>query len=261
MNAAIVSAALAAGLPVFPCRADKAPATPHGFKDAAPAGDAAAIAALWRRYPGPLIGVPTGAASGLFIVDIDPAGRDWFYDAVRHAWFPATRVHRTRRGGYHLIYRQPGKPALGNSAGKLFRGVDTRGTGGYVIWPPSPGYTIENDDEIAQLPRWISNRLRRPNTGGAGGNGTARSQRSGGATRPAGAPGNRADALVRFVAGSRPGERNARLFWAACRAVELGYDPQLAARLLAAALGCGLDEAEARRTLAGARRTIAEPVR
>jgi hypothetical protein len=43
---------------------------------------------LWDNYPGPLIGVPMGEASGLFLLDIDSgfgkehaaAARDWFAD-------------------------------------------------------------------------------------------------------------------------------------------------------------------------------------
>ena len=72
--APIVTAAIAVGLPVFPCRVDKRPACPHGFKDAAIS--AQAIRELWQRWPGPLIGVPTGVPSGLFVLDVDPEGID-----------------------------------------------------------------------------------------------------------------------------------------------------------------------------------------
>jgi bifunctional DNA primase/polymerase-like protein len=47
-----------AGSFVFPCAANKCPTCPGGFKAAA--GDPAAVKALWCRYPGPLIGIPTG---------------------------------------------------------------------------------------------------------------------------------------------------------------------------------------------------------
>jgi Bifunctional DNA primase/polymerase, N-terminal len=66
------------GLPCFPCRADKRPATPRGFKDATRARKV--VLEMWRRYPGPLIGIPTGEISGLDILDIDPnhGGDRWF---------------------------------------------------------------------------------------------------------------------------------------------------------------------------------------
>src|ERR1700675_1355070 len=59
------------GFPVFPCspRA-KEPLTEHGFKDAST--DQKRITAWWQRWPQPNIAMPTGAASGLLAVDIDP---------------------------------------------------------------------------------------------------------------------------------------------------------------------------------------------
>ncbi|WP_423836050.1 primase alpha helix C-terminal domain-containing protein [Streptomyces endophytica] len=50
------------------------------------------------------------------------------------------------------------------------------------------------------------------------------------------------------------GQRNARLFWAACRAYEDGLGPELAARLTEAACHTGLREHEARATIASASR-------
>jgi Bifunctional DNA primase/polymerase, N-terminal len=235
----IVAAAIACGLPVFPCRADKRPACPHGFQDAAPVGDARAIRALWRCFPGSLIGVPTGRASRLLVLDVDPAGQSWFFEGVKQGWFPATRVHRTRRGGYHVIFRHPARPALGNSAGKLMAGIDTRGSGGYVIWPPSPGYTVIDESEPAPLPRWIVNRLTRQLQG------PSPRPRRGGDSEEA------VDGLIRFVRESREGERNNRLFWAACRAAEAG-DRGLGRALIAAACDCGLSDMEAQRTVASA---------
>jgi len=243
MNSAIVVAAIACGLPVFPCRADKRPACPHGFQDAAPAGDARAIRALWRCFPGPLIGVPTGRASGLFVLDIDPAGQRWFYEGAKQGWFPATRVHRTRRGGYHVIFRNPARLELGNTVGKLMAGVDTRGNGGYVIWPPSPGYTVIDDSKAAPVPRWIINRLTRPQQ--------SPSPRPSPRPREEGGDETAVDGLIRFVRASREGERNNRLFWAACRAAEAG-DRGLGRALIAAARGSGLSEIEAERTVASA---------
>src|SRR3984957_3924318 len=57
-------------LPVFPCRPDKGPYTPKGFHDATT--DAAAICRWWKRWPWAFIGVPTGHASGVLVIDVDP---------------------------------------------------------------------------------------------------------------------------------------------------------------------------------------------
>ncbi len=70
-----LEAAIASGLPCIPCRGDnKAPTIPGpgGHKHAA--ADPAELRAFWRRYPGPLVGVRTGEASGLSVLDI--VGRD-----------------------------------------------------------------------------------------------------------------------------------------------------------------------------------------
>jgi hypothetical protein len=190
-----------------------------------------------------LIGVPTGRASGLFVHDVDPAGQSWFYEGVKQGWFPVTRVHRTRRGGYHVIFRHPVRPKLGNSAGRLMAGVDTRGSGGYVIWPPSPGYSLIDNSEPAPLPRWIINRPTRPQQGPP--------PRPYPPTRGGRGGGEADDGLIRFVRESREGERNNRLFWAACRAAEAG-DRSLGRALIAAACDCGLSEMEAQRTVASA---------
>ncbi len=128
----------AAGVPVFPCRADKRPATQHGFHDAS--ADPEAVARLWRDRPGPLIGVPTGAASGFDVLDIDAQhdGLTWW---ERHrASIPPTRIHRTRSGGLHVLFRA--YPAVRNSQSQVAAGVDTRGEGGYIVFWPAAGCEV-----------------------------------------------------------------------------------------------------------------------
>jgi Bifunctional DNA primase/polymerase, N-terminal len=76
VNTLEVAADLAAnyGWPVFPCKADKRPATEHGFKDAS---TALGLIDTWFAHDA-LIGVPTGRATGLLVIDIDPRGADWY---------------------------------------------------------------------------------------------------------------------------------------------------------------------------------------
>ncbi len=50
------------------------------------------------------------------------------------------------------------------------------------------------------------------------------------------------------------GQRNTRLFWAACRAYEDGIGPELVEPLVDAARATGLSEREARATIASAAR-------
>ncbi|HEY3477904.1 MAG TPA: bifunctional DNA primase/polymerase, partial [Streptomyces sp.] len=71
----------------------------------------------------------------------------------------------------------------------------------------------------------------------------------------------RAAALVRFVLDSREGERNGRLFWAACRAYDAGIGEALAPALVTAAVHTGLSEREAAATVASADRRTGESAR
>ena len=59
--------------PVLPCKQNeprrKSPIVRNGFKDAT--YDETQIVEWWRRYPGALIGVPTGRITGFVVLDID----------------------------------------------------------------------------------------------------------------------------------------------------------------------------------------------
>ena len=152
-------------LPVFPCLANKKPATPHGFKDAT--ADPAAIRELWRSHCGPLVGLPTGERSGLDVLDIDLDGLSWF--GRNRNRLPLTRMHQTRSGGRHLFFQH--QPGLRCSTSKIELGVDVRADGGYVIWWPASGGRVLCERPIANLPQWILEALTIPRltqTGGAG---------------------------------------------------------------------------------------------
>lgn len=143
------------GLPVFPCQASKAPACAGGFKAATT--DTDQVRALWARHPGPLIGVPTGKASGFDALDLDPRhGAAAWWGANRHR-IPETRAHRTRSGGLHALFRHA--EPVRNTAGKLGPGVDTRGEGGFIVWWPLHGCNA-TDSPLADWPDWLLRALR-----------------------------------------------------------------------------------------------------
>ena len=141
--------------PVFACGIDKKPVVATGFKAAT--CDAIAIKRQFDNPAAAMIGVPTGNVSGLLVIDIDiKTGRDG------RAWLdenadalPQTRTHKTQSGGLHLVFQMPEGIDIRNSAGRVAPGVDVRGNGGYVIVPPSPGYTVADDCEPAEMPRWL----------------------------------------------------------------------------------------------------------
>jgi len=146
------------GFPVFPCKPkDKAPLTKHGYKDATT--DADIICHWWKRSPNALIAMPTGPVSGIAVLDLDNKnGKDGF--AAVPDWEQRTPViTRTRSGGAHLYFQAAGAPRCSES--EIAPGVDTRGEGGYVIVPPSPGYSWVNGADLSALPPW-PNDLRLP---------------------------------------------------------------------------------------------------
>jgi hypothetical protein len=137
-------------LHAFPCRADKSPACPHGFKDAVAGRDQ--IADLFRRYPGELVGMPTGSISGIDILDIDIAkgGEDWLLQYECSHDLPPTRIHATRSGGLHIFFAH--RVGLRCSAGLLAPGVDIRSSGGYCIWWPAVGLPVLSAGPVAPWP-------------------------------------------------------------------------------------------------------------
>jgi putative DNA primase/helicase len=162
LDAALAYAAR--GWPVFPCSpVTKAPLTPKetikGAKDGGlylATTDEAQIRGWWKRWPKAMIGVRTGAATGGFVVDLDPDNSGAAADDMRAAladWcggMKPSAVARTRSGGLHLWFALPADVVIGNR-GDLFKstkdvpdapeclrgGVDVRADGGYVIVPPS----------------------------------------------------------------------------------------------------------------------------
>src|SRR5690242_17888081 len=86
-------------IPCFPVLASKAPACPDGFYAAT--CDPKDLQELWRKHPGCLIGVPTGAASGFDALDLDLAKHTeasmWWEE--NRGRIPETRAHATRSGG------------------------------------------------------------------------------------------------------------------------------------------------------------------
>jgi hypothetical protein len=227
------------GLPSFPCRADKRPATPRGFQDAV--SDPDELRQLWRRHPGLLIGVPTGEASGAAVLDLDiprhPEAGEW-WTLNRHR-LPQTRTHRTRSGGLHLLYRH--RPGLRCWAGRPVPGIDGRADGGYIIWWPAAEVPVLCDVPSAPWPAWLLVDL----------------QSSTSPVRPnvrVTVPDEYALAnLVRLVAGAPPGQRNNLAYWAACRAGEMVASGLIGAETAAAviaraAMRAGLSQPEAERT-------------
>jgi len=231
------------GWAVFPVGNDKRPRTPNGFKAAST--EPARIRDLWGRYGGLLIGIRTGEASNLSVLDIDRQnnGQKWWTEN-RHR-LPATRTHRTRSGGLHLFFRH--RPGLRCSAQRIAAGTDIRAEGGFIIYWPAAGFPVLSDTPLAEWPAWLAP---------PGKSAPAPSYQHIG-PRPAAHIEAQLGGLVRTIATAPPGERNSRLFWASCRAADLVGNGELAkphadAVLIEAARRAGLDHLESSRTIASA---------
>ena len=246
----------AAGVPVFPCLpGGKRPLTTRGFHDAT--AETRRVASWWRRWPGANIGLPTGATSGVEVVDVDrKAGRSGFgsYEQARQAgllggWLVLVR---TPTGGMHAYY--PADPARRQRSWQATSArVDFRGDGGYVILPPSvvdletslwaPYALIRSNDGMvspvdAMALRDLLDPRREPIALPRGIANVRDGQR-----------------LAGWVASRGEGERNRGLFWAACRMAEAGVSPEITQEVLApAAEQAGLPSREVDVTIRSAYR-------
>jgi hypothetical protein len=155
---------------VFPLRpSDKRPLPGFTKWETRATTDQAQITRWWTAAAYN-IGIATGP-SGLLVIDCDtPVGADpsqWrrVGDVVEVAGhrLPKTFTVRTPSGGLHLYFNAPDQ-LLGNTAGKLGQGIDTRGVGGYVLGPGSvccaAYYTIIDRSPVERLPEWIIEALR-----------------------------------------------------------------------------------------------------
>jgi hypothetical protein len=134
---------------------------PNGFKGATT--DEKTIRRWWNEYPDAGIGMPTGAQSGIDVLDIDfKNGRDGTSSLGNLVGelgaLPETGSASTPSGGKHRYFRHG--QGIRCSTDKLGVGLDLRGEGGFVVLPPSHGLykwigTNERDD-IAEWPdAWI----------------------------------------------------------------------------------------------------------
>ena len=133
--------------PVFPCGPEKRPLVAHGFHAAT--AEEAQIIAWWTRWPTALVAIPTGPASGLWVLDVDgQTGRESLTQLLAHFGLDSIAdltpvISSTPSGGLHLFFRWlPGETPR-NRARDIGPGLDTRGVtadgkpAGYFIAPGS----------------------------------------------------------------------------------------------------------------------------
>ena len=101
----------------------------NGLHDAT--SDVDQITQWWTETPEANIGLVTGNASGLVVVDVD--GENGEAALAQYGTLPETVESRTGKGRHLLFTAQD----VRNSAGKLGPQLDVRGEGGYIVAPPS----------------------------------------------------------------------------------------------------------------------------
>ena len=186
--------------------------------------DETIIREWYEKWPQAGIGIATGAASNLVIIDIDVKddGESGLLKLEqRFGNLPKTITVKTGGGGRQLYYSYPSDCEIRNKVRLLgIKGVDVRGEGGYVVAPPSlhpSGNRYEwgtESETIAELPQhWRFALMKQASPDGVMIE-----------AKPGGPKGPLRDRTKSFIrGGAEQGERNQRLYEAACELAGAGY--------------------------------------
>ena len=130
------------------------------------------ICQWWTAHPNANLGIPTGRANGLLVIDVDNGpekhGEDNLMaleDTLER--LPETWESLTGGGGRHLFFQYPEGLDVRNSTSKLAPNIDVRAEGGYVIAEPARHASgriyawetthMPEDVPLAQLPMsWLN---------------------------------------------------------------------------------------------------------
>ena len=137
--------------------AGKHPITRNGFKDAS-IGEKT-IRGWWSSNPHANIGIPTGRQT-FDVLDIDgPEGEESFKALEdEHGPVPVTMQQQTGRGR-HILFKGG---TLGNSTGRIGKGIDTKSDRGYIVVAPSQHFSGKRYrwssgfcPELPDPPEWL----------------------------------------------------------------------------------------------------------
>lgn len=240
-----------AGWQLLPLRG-KIPTTAHGVKDAT--ADLEQVSRWWAS--GAKWNIGARVPGHLVVLDLDPrnGGTLAALEAANGGPLPDTLTAHSGRGdgGQHRYYRHPGGRLTQRH---LPTGCDVKTSTGYCVLPPSlhPAtgnpYTWGAVLTPAPFPPGLLDLVRPPAP-------VVPPLPQRGGRSNADRLAQRAAHLVSHVAAAAEGQRNGRLYWAACQVHREGYPDATFAQLEAAAIYAGLSEAEARATVASAHRTM-----
>lgn len=247
------------GVPVFPCvPGEKRPLVAHGFKDATT--ELTRVEAWWRRWPEANIGIPTGPASGIEVVDVDVKGdlprgpASWQHATLAGLLDGWAAQVVTPSGGLHAYF--PAAAAEQRSWASGAAQLDFRGTAGYAIAPPSR-IVVDGHETAYELLDLAAGEVRPVDADALREFLDPRPVQT---VRPdarfRGTLEERAQRIAGWLAWQGEGERNAGLFWASCRLAENGASLAEAFQTLGpVAETIGLPPREIERTIRSAYRT------
>lgn len=241
-----------AGAAVFPCwPGTKRPALTHSFHEAT--HDHQQINRWWSRQPDANIAIRTGDLVDVLDIDVHDTGTGFPHlQRALDAGFGTEWAHAVRspHGGLHLYYpSDPDRPQRNWSRESAH--IDFRGTGGYIMAPPSrilvdgqprpyapigaayAGSPVDGDAirDLLSPPRPVAPIVVEPDASLL----------------------ERGERLGDWLAGFLGSNRNEALFWSACRLVEAGASASEAfAFLVEPASGLGLEEREVFATISRA---------
>lgn len=127
----------------------------------------AALRAELAEYPNANLGILTGPASRVWVLDEDPlhGGDVRLAELIaEHGPLPVTYTVRTGSGGRHFYWLLPEDFTPGTSRQRLPAGLDVRGAGGQVVAPGSVSlrgsYSVELDVPPVHAPEWLLDLIR-----------------------------------------------------------------------------------------------------
>ncbi len=210
--------------------AGKHPRTRHGLKEASRSPDQ--VWRWWRRWPDANVGVCTGRASGLVVLDVDVRHRGEASLETLEATYdrlPPTLTAYSGGGGRHLYFQHPGGHIPNGTQLGGLSGLDVRGDGGYIVAPPSlhqSGQSYrwkEPLHPLAALPGWLCELLAPPEHPARGVLSIQRLASQGETER---------FWLRLALERARPGVRNVTGYWLACRLRDAGISQEAAAAIV-----------------------------
>jgi putative DNA primase/helicase len=113
----------------------KHPRTARGLNDATT--EQPIIRSWWEQWPDSNVGIATGGAGGLVVLDVDPrnGGNESLRELIRLGALPATLHVRTGGDGLHYYLGHPGGKIRSKKG--FLPGLDLQADGSYVVAPPS----------------------------------------------------------------------------------------------------------------------------